>query len=93
MESPKSASPPLVERRASASGADASAAAANGSGAVHAKPEVAGRQEKDEEEDDWLAGVLSRKKAQPAFDFESKSSRKEEPAGPGEELDLESNVG
>lgn len=89
MESPKSASPPLLERRASV--ADASVAA-DDSGAVHAKAEASRRQEREEEGDDWLAGALSRKKAQSTLDPESKSLRREEPSAPAEEVDPESNV-
>lgn len=91
VESPKSASPPLVEKRASALVADASAAA-NDSGTVHAKAEVSKQPEKEEETDDWLAGALSRKKAQSTLDSESKSLRWEEPSGPAEKVDPESNV-
>lgn len=92
-ETPKSASPPLVERGASASAVavDASAPAGDGN-TVHAKPEVSRSQEKEEEEDNWFAGVLGRKKAQSASDSENKLLRREEPSGPGEEVDLESNV-
>lgn len=92
VESPESASPPLVERRASTSVADALTGADDGSG-VQPKPEVSAHQEKEEEEDDWLAGVLSRKKAQSTFDPKSKSLMREEPTGQGEELDLGSDVG
>lgn len=82
-----------MERGASASAAAADASAPAGDGStVHAKPEVSRSQEKAEEEDDWLAGVLGRKKAQSASESENKSLRREEPSGPGEEVDLESNV-
>lgn len=101
-ETPKSASPPLVERGASASAAAADASGPAGDGStVRTKPEVSRSQEKEEEEDDWLAGVLGRKKAQSASNSENKLLRREEPSGPlrreepsgpgsGEEVDLES---
>lgn len=87
VENPRSASPPPVEERAPT----ADAAADDGS-AVHGKPEVSRCQEKEEDEDDWLAGVLSRKKAQSKFDSESKSLEREEPSDPAEEVDAESNL-
>ncbi|GAA6226084.1 fas-binding factor 1 isoform X1 [Lates japonicus] len=55
-------------------------------------PEVSKIQRKEEEEDDWLAGALSRKKALSASNSEAKKSKQEDSLGLGEEVDLESFV-
>ncbi|KAM3598004.1 uncharacterized protein V6R79_012270 [Siganus canaliculatus] len=56
------------------------------------KPGASKTQTKDEEEDDWLAGALSRKKTQSVTSSEAKKSKQEESLGLGEEVDLESVV-
>lgn len=96
LETPRLASPPLVERKVSTSAAAVDASTtANDRSTVDTKLEVSRSQEKEEEEDDWLAGVLSRKKAQSASDSENKLMRREETSGPEEEQEdaaLESNM-
>lgn len=60
--------------------------------AKQTEPEVSKIQRKEEEEDDWLAGALSRKKALSASNSEAKTSKQEDSLGLGEEVDLESFV-
>lgn len=61
--------------------------------AKQAKPEVSKSQRGEEEDDDdWLAGALSRKKAQSVSNSEAKTSKQEDSLGLGEEVDLESIV-
>uniref|UniRef100_A0A667X434 Fas-binding factor 1 C-terminal domain-containing protein n=1 Tax=Myripristis murdjan TaxID=586833 RepID=A0A667X434_9TELE len=53
-------------------------------------PEVPKSQKKDEEEDDWLTGVLSRKKGLVASNSEARRAKQEDSLGLGEEMNLES---
>lgn len=104
-ESPRVSSSPLLERKPSLTGSHATSAAktpaetpgpAVNVNAKQTKPEVSRVQtkeaEEEEEEDDWLAGALSRKKAQSASKSEAKKSKQEDALGLGEEVDLESFV-
>ncbi|KAM7386603.1 hypothetical protein PAMA_009286 [Pampus argenteus] len=96
IESPKAPSSPLLERKSSLTGghakvtADISAPTDNI--AKQMKPEVSKSQKKEEEEDDWLAGALSRKKTQSVSNSEAKSFKQGESGGLGEDVDLESFV-
>ncbi|XP_040919160.1 fas-binding factor 1 homolog isoform X2 [Toxotes jaculatrix] len=97
-ESPKAPSSPLLERRPSLTGSHSMSAvtmaaetpAPTVNSTKQTKPEVSKIQKKEEEEDDWLAGALSRKKA--LSSSETKKSKQEESLGLGEEVDLESFV-
>lgn len=97
-ESPKSPSSPLLERRPSLSGSHATSAAAADTLAPtdnitkQIKPEVSKSQKREEEEDDWLAGALSRKKGLSVPNSETKTFKQEDSLGLGEEVDLESIV-
>ncbi|KAG7243737.1 hypothetical protein INR49_011294 [Caranx melampygus] len=100
-ESPQVPSSPLLERKSSLTGSHATSAAkmpaetpAPTVNIAKPKPEVSTVQKKEaeEDEDDWLAGALSRKKAQSASKSEAKKSKQEDSLGLGEEVDLESFV-
>ncbi|XP_071330220.1 fas-binding factor 1 homolog isoform X2 [Trachinotus anak] len=100
-EPPKVPSSPLLERKPSLTGSHATSAAKTAAEtpaptvniAKQTKPEVSTIQkEEGEEEDDWLAGALSRKKALSASNLEAKKSKQEDSLGLGEEVDLESFV-
>ncbi|XP_044187427.1 fas-binding factor 1 homolog isoform X5 [Thunnus albacares] len=99
-ESPKVPSSPLLERKSSLTGGHAASAAklsADTSAPTEnitkqTKPEVSKSRKTEEEEDDWLAGALSRKKTQSVSNSEAKSSKQEDFLGLGEEVDLESFV-
>lgn len=99
-ESPKVPSSPLLERKSSLTGGHAASAAklsADTSAPTEnitkqTKPEVSKSWKTEEEEDDWLAGALSRKKTQSVSNSEAKSSKQEDFLGLGEEVDLESFV-
>ncbi|XP_042248402.1 fas-binding factor 1 homolog isoform X3 [Thunnus maccoyii] len=99
-ESPKVPSSPLLERKSSLTGGHATSAAklsADTSAPTEnitkqTKPEVSKSRKTEEEEDDWLAGALSRKKTQSVSNSEAKSSKQEDFLGLGEEVDLESFV-
>lgn len=96
VESPKAPSSPLIERKPLLTGSHASSAvkspADTSAQPQQTKPEVSRSQKKDEEEDDWLAGALSRKKTLAVSNSEAKSSKQEDSRGLGEEVDLESFV-
>uniref|UniRef100_A0A3B4UTJ8 Fas binding factor 1 n=1 Tax=Seriola dumerili TaxID=41447 RepID=A0A3B4UTJ8_SERDU len=105
LESPKALSSPLLERKPSLTGSHATSAAKATAEtpapivniAKQTKAEVSTIQKKEEEEeeeeeDDWLAGALSRKKAQSASNSEAKKSKQEDSFGLGEEVHLESFV-
>ncbi|TNN37155.1 Fas-binding factor 1 [Liparis tanakae] len=87
--SPKAPSSPSLERSPSRAGGAASSHNTNKHTKLEApreqREEEEEEEEDEEEEDDWLAGALSRKKAQ------SQTSKRDS-SGPGEELDLESPV-
>ncbi|KAF7652215.1 hypothetical protein LDENG_00099890 [Lucifuga dentata] len=99
-ESPKTLSSPAVERKPSLTGsqstpgakmaADTSAASANLS--KPAMPEVPKSRNKEEDDSDWLAGALSRKKTLAGSQSETRRSKQEESLSLGEEMDLESFV-
>ncbi|XP_049925616.1 fas-binding factor 1-like isoform X3 [Epinephelus moara] len=99
-ESPKAPASPSIERRPSLTGSHATSAAKMAADtpattdnvAKQTKPEVSKSQKKEEEEDDWLAGVLSRKKVPSVSKSEAKTSKQEDALGLGEEVDLESTV-
>ncbi|KAK9534630.1 hypothetical protein VZT92_007063 [Zoarces viviparus] len=92
-ESPKAPSSPSLERRPSLTGSHAtSTAAITDVIPKQAKPEVSKGQRREEEEDDWLAGALSRKKALSTSTSEAKASKQRDPSGLREEMDLESTV-
>ncbi|XP_019958605.2 fas-binding factor 1 homolog isoform X2 [Paralichthys olivaceus] len=92
-ESPNAPSSPLLERKPSLIGSNTTSTARMPveTPAKQTKPEVSTTQKK-EEEDDWLAGVLSRKKTVSASNSEAKQSKQEDLFDQGEELDLESFV-
>ncbi|XP_041812804.1 fas-binding factor 1-like isoform X2 [Chelmon rostratus] len=97
-ESPKAPLSPSLERRPALAGSHATSAAkmaADTSAPTdkitkQTKPEVSKSQKRDEEEDDWLAGALNRKKALSVSNSEAKRSKQEDSLGLGEEVDLES---
>ncbi|KAM7372216.1 hypothetical protein PAMP_009399 [Pampus punctatissimus] len=93
IESPKAPSSSLLERKSSPAGGHAKTAADISAPteniAKQMKPEVSKSQKKEEEEDDWLAGALSRKKTQSVSNSEAKSSKQEDSGGLGEDVDLE----
>ncbi|XP_060946677.1 fas-binding factor 1 homolog isoform X2 [Limanda limanda] len=95
-ESPNAPSSPLLERKPSLTGGQATSTARTASEspapAKQTKPKVSTTQKKEEEEDDWLAGVLSRKKTVSASNPESKKYKQEDFSDEGEEFDLESLV-
>ncbi|XP_078017433.1 fas-binding factor 1 homolog isoform X4 [Epinephelus lanceolatus] len=99
-ESPKAPASPSLERRPSLTGSHTTSAAKMAADtpvttdniAKQTKPEVSKSQKKEEEEDDWLAGVLSRKKVPSVSKSEAKTSKQEDTLGLGEEVDLESTV-
>ncbi|XP_070837974.1 fas-binding factor 1 homolog [Chaetodon trifascialis] len=99
-ESPKAPSSPPLERRPSLTGSHATSAAKVATDTPtptdkipkQTKLEVSKSQKREEEEDDWLAGALSRKKAQSVSSSETKRSKQEDSLGLGEEVDLESIV-
>lgn len=82
----------MLERRPSTSAAATDTPALTDNSAGQTKPEISKAQKKEEEEDDWLAGVLSRKKSQSVPNSETKSLKREDPLGLGEEVDLQSNA-
>nr|XP_019958606.1 PREDICTED: fas-binding factor 1 isoform X2 [Paralichthys olivaceus] len=92
-ESPNAPSSPLLERKPSLTGSNTTSTARMPAEtqAKQTKPEVSTTQKK-EEEDDWLAGVLSRKKTVSASNSEAQQSKQEDLFDQGEELDLESFV-
>ncbi|XP_051244922.1 fas-binding factor 1 homolog isoform X6 [Dicentrarchus labrax] len=91
-ESPKAPSSPLVERRPSLTSSHITSAAKTAADTPaptdnitkQTKPEVS-KSQKREEEDDWLAGALSRKKAQSVSNSEARASKQEDSLGLGEE--------
>ncbi|XP_073351461.1 fas-binding factor 1 homolog isoform X2 [Pagrus major] len=99
-ESPKAPSSPASERRPSLTGSHATSAAKMAADTraptdnitKQTKPEVSKSQKKEEEDDDWLSGALSRKKALSVSNSEARTSKQEESLGLGEEVDLESIV-
>ncbi|XP_039978348.1 fas-binding factor 1 homolog isoform X3 [Xiphias gladius] len=98
--SPKAPSSPFLERKPSLTGSHTTSAAKMAAEtpaqtvniAKQTKPEVSKIQKKQEEEDDWLAGALSRKKGLSASNSEAKKSKLEDSLGLGEEVDLDSFV-
>ncbi|XP_029292696.1 fas-binding factor 1 isoform X7 [Cottoperca gobio] len=99
-ESPKPSSSPSLERRPSLTGSHATSAAKVASDTPVTdnttklnKPEASKSQPREEEEeDDWLAGALNRKKALSVTNSEAKMSKQDDSSGLGEEVDLESTV-
>nr|XP_046271882.1 fas-binding factor 1 homolog isoform X2 [Scatophagus argus] len=97
-ESPKAPSSPSLERRTSLTGSHSTSAAAVDTPAPtdhvskQTKPEVCKSQKGEEEEDDWLAGALSRKKALSVSNSEAKTSKQGDSLGLGQEVDLELTV-
>ncbi|XP_050929965.1 fas-binding factor 1 homolog isoform X4 [Lates calcarifer] len=101
-ESPKFPSSPSLERKPSLTAIHTTSSAKMApeletpaptvNTAKQTEPEVSKIQRKEEEEDDWLAGALSRKKALSASNSEAKTSKQEDSLGLGEEVDLESFV-
>ncbi|XP_037112518.1 fas-binding factor 1 homolog isoform X2 [Syngnathus acus] len=92
IESPKSPSPPLLERKRSLSGEQNPKMEVNASVLADSKagkPEVI---KKVGEDDDWLVGALSRKKSFSGSNFDAKILTQEQNLGLGEEVDLESLV-
>ncbi|KAK5885222.1 hypothetical protein CesoFtcFv8_018955 [Champsocephalus esox] len=98
--SPIPPSSPSLEKRPSLTGSNATLAAKVAADtptvpatiAKQTQPEVSKSQLKEEEEDDWLAGALSRKKGLSVTHSEAKTSKQEESLGLGGEVDLESTV-
>ncbi|KAM9844282.1 fas-binding factor 1 homolog isoform 2-T2 [Aulostomus maculatus] len=95
-DSPKVPSSPLLERKSSLTGSHATSAAKPESDTTAApteniakQPEVS-KSHKKEEEEDWLAGALSRKKTLPVS--EVKSSKQEQTVVLGEEISQPSSV-
>ncbi|XP_077395276.1 fas-binding factor 1 homolog [Festucalex cinctus] len=96
-ESSKSPSP-LLERKHSLSGEqnfsnakiEVNALLSTDTKAV--KAEAIKSQKKEDEDDDWLAGALSRKKSFSGSNFDAKILKQEQSLGLGEEVDLESLV-
>ncbi|XP_033945465.1 fas-binding factor 1 homolog isoform X4 [Pseudochaenichthys georgianus] len=99
-DSPIPPSSPSLEKRPSLTGSNATLAVKVAADtptvpatiAKQTQPEVSKSQPKEEEEDDWLAGALSRKKGLSVTRSEAKTSKQEESLGLGEEVDLESTV-
>lgn len=99
-ESPKAPLSPSLERRPSLTGSHATSAAKvtadtpapTDNITKQTKPGVSKSQRREEEEDDWLAGALSRKKTLSVSNSEAKTSKQEDSLGLGEEVDLESIV-
>lgn len=97
-ESPKTPSSPLLERRPSLTGSHSTSAAAadaptsTDNVTEQIKLEASKRQKREEGEDDWLAGALSRKKALSGSNSETKRLKQEDSLDLGEEVDLESIV-
>ncbi|XP_026181581.1 fas-binding factor 1 homolog isoform X4 [Mastacembelus armatus] len=101
-ESPKAPSSPLMETKASLTDSHTTATtkmAVDTPAPIvinqikQTKTEVSKSQKKEEvEEDDWLAGALSRKKTLSALTSEVKMPKQEDSLGLGEEVDLESIV-
>ncbi|XP_035511387.1 fas-binding factor 1 homolog isoform X3 [Morone saxatilis] len=91
-ESPKAPSSPVVERRPSLTSSHVTSAAKTAADTPaptdnitkQTKPEVS-KSQKREEEDDWLAGALSRKKALSVSNSEARASKQEDSLGLGEE--------
>ncbi|XP_025762644.1 fas-binding factor 1 homolog isoform X1 [Oreochromis niloticus] len=86
-EASKSPSSPLLERKTSFTGSHSTSVAktpeessAPADNTIkHAKPEVSKTQRKEgDDEDDWLAGALSRRKALSTLNIEAKTSKQEE---------------
>ncbi|XP_029914492.1 fas-binding factor 1 isoform X1 [Myripristis murdjan] len=96
-KTPKTPSSAVEERGPSLTGSGATSAI-NTEGETLAPenkvpmPEVPKSQKKDEEEDDWLTGVLSRKKGLVASNSEARRAKQEDSLGLGEEMNLESVV-
>ncbi|XP_078126287.1 fas-binding factor 1 homolog isoform X6 [Sander vitreus] len=98
-DSPKAPSSPLLERRPSLTGSHATSAAKMPADTPaltenitkQTKPEISKSQQK-EEEDDWLAGALGRKKAMSVSNSEAKTTKQENVLALGEEMNLESTV-
>ncbi|KAF3846638.1 hypothetical protein F7725_003716 [Dissostichus mawsoni] len=99
-DSPIPPSSPSLEKRPSLTGSNATLAVKVAADtptvpatiAKQTQPEVSKSQPKEEEEDDWLAGALSRKKGLSVTHSEAKTSKQEESLGLEEEVDLESTV-
>ncbi|XP_042361455.1 fas-binding factor 1 homolog isoform X6 [Plectropomus leopardus] len=97
-ETPKAPGSPSLERRPSLTGSNATSAAKIAADnpaptdkiTKQTKPEVSKSQKREEEEDDWLAGALSRKKTLSVPKSDSKTSKQEDSLGLGEEVDVES---
>ncbi|KAM6904719.1 fas-binding factor 1 homolog [Xenentodon cancila] len=93
-DSPKIPSSPLLERKSSLIGSQsAPVAKVPADDQTHTKPtksEVSSVQM--EEEDDWLAGAVSRKKALFGSNTEAKTSKQDKSSGLGETSKLESDV-
>ncbi|XP_069005823.1 fas-binding factor 1 homolog isoform X1 [Embiotoca jacksoni] len=98
-ESPKAPSSPSLERRPSSTGTPGTPVVKIAAGAPapnitkQTKSDISKGQRKEEEEDDWLAGALSRKKALSASNMETKTSKQEDSLGLGEIGVNESIVG
>ncbi|XP_054614824.1 fas-binding factor 1 homolog [Dunckerocampus dactyliophorus] len=94
-ESPKSPFSPLLERKSSLTGSqripatkiDGDAPPSTGSKVV--KPDVTRSRKIKDDDDDWLAGALSRKKSFSGSNSDVKVSKQEQSLGLGEEVDLE----
>ncbi|XP_010794578.1 fas-binding factor 1 isoform X3 [Notothenia coriiceps] len=100
-DSPIPPSSPSLEKRPSLTGSNATLAVKVAADtptvpatlAKQTQPEVSKSQPKEEEEeDDWLAGALSRKKGLAVTHSEAKTSKQEVSLGLGEEVDLQSTV-
>uniref|UniRef100_A0A3Q1GHT9 Fas binding factor 1 n=1 Tax=Acanthochromis polyacanthus TaxID=80966 RepID=A0A3Q1GHT9_9TELE len=99
-ESPKASSSPVLERKSSLTGSQTTfAAKMSGNAPVptdsiskHAKSEFSKSQRKEDEEDDWLAGALSRKKAFSSSNAGTTTLKQEDSLDLKEKVDLESNV-
>jgi len=76
VESPKAPSSPVLERKPSLTGSQATADAQTD--AQQTKAEVARGRGTEAEEDDWLSGALSRKKTLSVSNTEAKTSKQEE---------------
>ncbi|KAG7504681.1 hypothetical protein JOB18_014128 [Solea senegalensis] len=94
-ESPRTPSSPLLERKPSLTGNHVTSSAGKMAGEIPApakqkKSEAPTVQTKEGNEDDWLSGALSRKKALSTSNAEAKWSKQDDSLGLGEELDQES---
>uniref|UniRef100_A0A3B5AP27 Fas-binding factor 1 C-terminal domain-containing protein n=1 Tax=Stegastes partitus TaxID=144197 RepID=A0A3B5AP27_9TELE len=97
-ESPKAPSSPVLERKPSLTSSHTTSAAKMAADSPvprdsitkQTKSEVSKSQRKEEEEDDWLAGALSRKKA--LSNTEATTLKQEDSSDLKEKVDLESNV-